>query len=261
MRPALPALLVSLLASAAATAAPQRAVVGPGVVRPVYAPSPDEAELKVEAFELDRLPVTNGQFLEFVRKNPGWRRGAVKSLYADDNYLAHWASETELGPRAPKNSPVTHVSWFAARAYCKAQGARLPTELEWELAAAASETKRDAREDPSYRARILSWYSRPTPPVLPAVGQGRANAWGIHDLHGLVWEWVEDFNNTLVASDSRDGKKPDQVRFCGAGALAAGDKTDYAAFMRVAFRSSLSGRYTVANLGFRCARSLEGGTR
>ena len=52
---------------------------------------------------------------------------------------------------------MVQVSWFAASAYCEAQGARLPTWNEWEYAAAADETRRDARKDPVWRERILAW--------------------------------------------------------------------------------------------------------
>ena len=234
------------------------AKVGPGVLRPLYPSSPDETEVKVEAFLLDRTPVTNAQYLAFVRSNPRWQKGQVPRLFVDENYLALWATPTKLGPRAAPNAPVVHVSWFAAKAYCEARGARLPTENEWEMAAAASETQPDASRDPAFLARILAWYSRPTPERLPDVAQGRANYWGVQDLHGLVWEWVLDFGNALVSGDSRENGDPDTMRFCGAGALSAKDREDYASFMRLAFRSSLQPAYSTANLGFRCARSPGG---
>ena len=96
----------------------------------------------------------------------------------------------------------------------------------------------------------------PTLTVLPAVGQGEANAWGVHDLHGLVWEWVYDFGAALVASDDRERGDADRDKYCGAGAALARDPRQYATFMRLAFRSSLQARYTTANLGFRCAADL-----
>jgi formylglycine-generating enzyme required for sulfatase activity len=181
----------------------------------------------------------------------------VKSLYADDNYLAHWASETELGPRAPKNSPVTHVSWFAARAFCECEDARLPTWLEWEYAAAADATRADARQDPAWRRRILAWYERPADAALPAVG-GAANVFGVRDLHGLVWEWVDDYNALFVAGDSRTQGDADLLKFCGAGAINIIDRDSYAVLMRIALLSSLNAANTTSTLGFRCVRPKEG---
>ena len=136
-----------------------------------------------------------------------------------------------------------------------AQGARLPTWNEWEYAAAADETHRDARQDPAWRERILGWYSRSSRDALPSVGLQAPNAYGVHDLHGLVWEWTEDSSSLMVDSDNRTQGDPDKGKFCGAGALSMDDRENYAVLMRVAMLSSLEGRDTTANLGFRCARS------
>ena len=65
------------------------------------------------------------------------------------------------GREARPDQPVTRVSWFAARAYCEAAGARLPTWYEWEFAAAADEHRPDARSDPDWREKILDWYGQP----------------------------------------------------------------------------------------------------
>ena len=223
--------------------------VGPGVYHPVFPATPAEREVPVAAFWLDREPVSNAEFRAFVLAHPAWRRDRVKPLVADADYLSHWASPTELGARAPARSPAVHVSWFAARAYCASRGGRLPFEREWELAAAASETRRDASDDPAWTEQILAWYSRPTPDVPPAPS-GRANAWGVADLHGLVWEWIEDFGAALVDADSRS---PMRDQFCGASAATSRDPRAYATFMRIAFRSSLQAKFSAANLGFRCA--------
>lgn len=254
---------LALLLAVGMAAAPVRAArapegmvrVGPGELRPVYLPDKDTTRIPVEGFFLDRTAVTNRDFLAFVRAHPAWRKDQVKPLFAEPGYLARWAGALEPGAAAPDDAPVTQVSWFAARAYCEAQGKRLPTTNEWELAA------QSGMRDPQMLARILRWYGEPTPKVLPPVGHGPASPEGVLDLHGLIWEWVEDFNDTLVSSDSRSGDDPDRLRFCGAGALASGDRTDYAGFMRVAFRSSLEGRFTLSNLGFRCAQDLPGAAR
>jgi formylglycine-generating enzyme required for sulfatase activity len=130
----------------------------------------------------------------------------------------------------------------------------LPTERQWEVAALANERTADASQDPAFREKILAFYSesaagRP----LADVGRGKPNYWGVQDLHGLVWEWVLDFGASLVTPDSRE-KGQDGNRFCGGSGADSRDPTDYAAFMRVAFRSSLEARYTTSRLGFRCAR-------
>lgn len=211
--------------------------------------------LDVAAFELDRHPVTNAEYLEFVRATPRWRRGEVAELFADASYLAHWGGALELGAAHPQQ-PVTHVSWFAARAFCASRGARLPSEAEWEVAARASASAADASRDPEFVAQILAWYSRPRRAPLARVGSGEANLFGVYDLHGLVWEWVSDFNASLVSGDDRQRSDPAQTRVCGGAAIGAADPANYASFMRYAFRSSLRASYTVPNLGFRCARDV-----
>ena len=212
----------------------------------------------IEPFWLDRHPVTNAQFLAFVKARPKWRRSRVSRLFADSQYLAHWQDDlTPAGPdgRVSLDAPVVNVSWFAARAYSQWRGARLPTRGEWERVAAASETEEDGRSNASHYQNILNWYSKPTPKKLPDVGSTTCNYWGVWDMHGLVWEWVSDFNTALVTGDSRGDSSLDRGLFCGAGSVGAADFQDYAAFMRYAFRSSLSAQSTTNNLGFRCASS------
>lgn len=263
----LPCLLLLLLLSEQRSAAQQGLAQRPrtgqarvlpaGILRPMYAPSEQEEQLPIQAFKLDVLPVTNDEFLRFVIAHPEWQQGRVQALFADAGYLSHWKDARTLGERAHPKQPVTFVSWFAAKAYCQAKGGRLPSELEWEYAAAASLTSPDARDDVEWQRTILSWYAQPASMTLGRVGQTPANVYGIQDLHGLVWEWVLEFNSTLVSSDSREGKNADAARFCGAGAVSASDKGSYAGFMRYAFRSSLEARFTTARLGFRCAYNVK----
>ena len=176
-------------------------------------------------------------------------------VLAEQRYLSHWASPTELGAGALPGQPVTWVSWFAANAYCESIDARLPTWTEWEYAAAADELRTDARDDPAWRQRILAWYSRPSTEALPRAGLQMANAYGVRDLHGLVWEWTDDYSSLLVEADNRTQGDPDNTRFCGAGAISMDDRDNYAVLMRVAMLSSLDGKDATTNLGFRCARS------
>ncbi len=217
----------------------------------------DEPERQpVAAYWLDVRAVTNAEFLDFVRAQPQWRRSRVSPLFADSGYLADWAGDLELGSAVPPDAPVVRVSWFAARAFAKAQGKRLPTTAEWERAAAAGFATPDGATEPDFARTILAWFARPTPARLPAAGSGRANFFGVRDLHGLVWEWVDDFNTAMTTGESRADSGLERNLFCGAGAAGTRDVSDYPAFMRVGLRSSLRANYTVPNVGFRCARSL-----
>jgi len=200
----------------------------------------------VPAYAMQDHPVTNAEFAAFVVAHPEWRRGAAAPLFADAGYLTHWLSD-DAPSQALAAQPVTRVSWFAAEAYCEAQDARLPTWTEWELAAAADANQRDARADPAWRQAILDWYARPAS-SLAAVEQSPANVYGLHDLHGLVWEWVQDANS-LMSSDEAQ-------KFCGGGALTLQQKENFAVLMRVATLTSLHPADTTHSLGFRCARSL-----
>lgn len=210
------------------------------------------------AFLLDRHPVTNAEYLEFVRANPKWRRSQVRRLFADPSYLEHWKGDLEIGGNAGAldRQPVRFVSWFAAKAYCAWKGGRLPTTVEWEFAAGAGYNGADGTQEPEFVRAVQEWYATPAPGMLPAVQSRRPNYFGIHDLHGLVWEWTSDFNSAIVTGDARGDTGLDRQLFCGAGSLGANDRGNFAAFMRFGFRSSLRAPYTVHNLGFRCAKDL-----
>jgi formylglycine-generating enzyme required for sulfatase activity len=252
-------ILVLVLVSVVAAAdelQDRMATVGPGEFQSVIPESEKGKAIDVPVFLLDRRPVTNRDFLDFTNANPEWQRGNAVRLFVDASYLSHWATAVELGPDVASEQPVINVSWFAATAYCEALGARLPRWYEWEFAAAADATHVDARDDPLWRQQILSWYATPGSNPLSPVGQRAANFYGVHDLHGLVWEWVDDYNALLVSADNREQGGADKIKFCGAGAISMERKEDYAVLMRVAMLSSLAAAYTTRNLGFRCAADI-----
>lgn len=248
-------LAVSCVHAAAPSAA--TVMIPAGVYRPLTRSSTDPESVPVATFTLDVLPVTNAEFLAFVKAHPQWQRSRVGPLFADSTYLQHWAGDLELGAGAPADAPVVNVSWFAARAFARARGRRLPTVAEWEHAASAGYSTAIGRDEPEFLRDLYAWLSRPTPSVLPSVTTVRANFYGARGLHGLVWEWVDDFNTAMVTGESRADTGLDRDLFCGAGAADARDTGDYAAFMRRALRSSLQARQGTSSLGFRCAASLQ----
>ncbi|HEX2530873.1 MAG TPA: formylglycine-generating enzyme family protein [Burkholderiaceae bacterium] len=236
------------------TFAAEYVAVESGTFVSVLANDGDKGPVRVAAFAMRATPVTNEEFLVFVKNHPEWQQGRVPETFADGSYLRAWENPTMPGNGLGVNRPVTNISWFAAQAFCENEGARLPSWYEWEYVAASDERRKDARRDPAWRERILSWYGRSSNVSLPAAG-GLPNAFGIRDLHGLIWEWVDDFNALLVSADSRNQGDPDQLKFCGAGAISLQDRENYAVLMRIALLSSLNGADTTKNLGFRCART------
>lgn len=254
MRRALHILALFIVLCAVRGAEPGMAAIPRSVYRPLFRGEKDAKEIAVPSFALGVHQVTNAEFLEFVRTNPRWRRSQMKRLFADAAYLQHWRGDLDPGNTDTGVRPVTFVSWFAAKAYCAWKGGRLPTTAEWETAAAAGFDGADGTSEPELRHAVNRWYSTPSLAVLPAVASNRANFFGIHDLHGLVWEWTSDFNSALVTGDARGDTGLDRQLFCGAGSLGARDPANFAAFMRFGFRSSLKAGYTLHNLSFRCAK-------
>ncbi len=244
-----------LLSGASALAQPEMLLIPGGSYQPLFKSSDSKTRADVDAFEIDRYLVSNEQFKRFTLRQSRWHPDHIKTVFADANYLGQFRSAESFASIAQQ--PVTNVSWFAARAYCKAEGKRLPGLDEWEYVAAASATSADGGDDVEYRRLILDWYARPARAELPDVRNTPANYWQVQGLHGVVWELVDDFNSALVSGESRGDTALEKQLFCGAGAASSADPGDYAAFMRYAMRSSYEASYTLESMGFRCARDIE----
>jgi formylglycine-generating enzyme len=188
---------------------------------PFYKGKNGAGVIVVPAFEVAARAVSREQFLGFVRENQRWRRSRVGRLFAEASYLSDWSDDLNLGT-APATRAVTGVAWFAAKAYCVSIGQRLPTTVEWERA-----------------LKVLG------PSFVETNGTGPMT-----NVAGSLWEWTADFNSVPLADD--DPNDSLASLFCGAGARAT-DATDYSAFLRYSFRSSLKADFALKNLGFRCA--------
>lgn len=211
----------------------------------------------VNSFLMDETAVTNAEFLEFLKKNPQWTKSQVLRLFADSTYLHSWKSDYEFPADVSPQAPVTNVSWYAAKAYAQSVGKRLPTVDEWEYAARASEKLKDATENPEFTTKILKLYQQKYGYKKP-VKQHEANAWGIYDLYGTIWEWTEDFNSVMMTGESRKDNTVNETLFCAGASVTSSDLRNYAAFIRFAMRGSMKANYTVNNLGFRCVKDLPG---
>ena len=153
----------------------------PNDEQPVYT-------VHVDAFFIDKNEVTNAEYKQFLIENPQWQKQRIDERLHNGNYLATWNGNNY--PDGKSNHPVNHVSWYAAMAYAKWMGKRLPTEVEWERAARGGlEGKKYpwgnkiTATDTNYNDNI--GYSTP-------VGKYPPNAYGVYDMAGNVWEWCLD---------------------------------------------------------------------
>jgi iron(II)-dependent oxidoreductase len=170
--------------------------------------------VEVRPFAIARAPVTQGAFADFVEAGgyrtrslwsaEGWawreREGAEHPVYWKRDG-AGWLRR-DFDRRVPLEPyrPVMHVSWYEAEAYCAWAGRRLPTEPEWEVAAAAAPIEGPSVRWPS--KRLYPWgdeYPGPSHAWLDGRGLGCLDvgacpdgdsAWGCRQLLGNVWEWT-----------------------------------------------------------------------
>jgi iron(II)-dependent oxidoreductase len=187
----------------------------------------------VAPFKMAKAPVTNREFLEFVREG-GYEKD---SLWSDDGLK--WRQEVgakhpiywkKSGPDAwlsrrfdkwlelPLDQPVIHICWHEANAFCKWAGRRLPTEAEWEFAATmrlsgGGEIIKSrfpwGDADPDPELACLDGYSLSCVPV-DFCSRGK-NSWGCVHLIGNVWEWTSDTFGPFpgfVPDDYREYSEP-----------------------------------------------------
>jgi formylglycine-generating enzyme required for sulfatase activity len=104
------------------------------------------------------------------------------------------------------NQPVLGVSWYDAVAYASWAGMSLPTEAQWEYAARAGTRTRYWSGDSESDLARVGWYTgNSAVEGQPMdVGEKPANPWGLHDVHGNVWEWTADWYGDYPGSSQTD---------------------------------------------------------
>jgi formylglycine-generating enzyme required for sulfatase activity len=135
---------------------------------------------EVDSFLIDKYPVTNSQFKDFIMKS-GY-------LPADTtNYLKHWVSGTFR--QGQDKYPVVYVSYDDIISYARWAGKRLPTQAEWQLAAQGTDKRKWPWGDEFHATRCNNGFDRLTP--VDAFSKG-ASPYGVMDLVGNVWQVTND---------------------------------------------------------------------
>jgi formylglycine-generating enzyme required for sulfatase activity len=116
--------------------------------------------------------------------------------------------------------PVENVSWedvqeFMRRLNTKESGVtyRLPTEAEWEYAARAGTTTAYGFGNDKGQLSQYAWYGDTSGSQTHPVGKLKPNAWGLYDMHGNVWEWVQDWYGPYTADTAVDPAGPSSGSF------------------------------------------------
>ena len=222
-----------------------------------YAEEKPLHEVEVAPFYMDEMPVTNGEFRAYC---DAVGRGYPGSPRWEDmpNYFLNYP-----------DYPVINVSWGEAAAYAKWAGKRLPTEEEWEYAAAGgldAPTYPWGNEAPTGKVvnfadkcSEFEWrdsaqndgYRRTSP-----VGTYAPNGYGLYDMAGNVFEWVENW--FFPYTDTKHDTEAFKDGWGGSKVCRGGCYHSNANDLRIARRRQVLGGGTNASVGFRCVCDIEG---
>jgi formylglycine-generating enzyme required for sulfatase activity len=216
-----------------------------------------------QPFAIGKFEVTKGQFAAFAAATG---HNVSSGCFFHTSPEWKWMPEAtwrEPGYANTDNHPVSCVNWDDARAYLawlsqvSGKTYRLLSEAEWELAARAGGDKRWTFGDDAARLPEFAWFNSNSASGPQAVGGRRANAFGIHDMHGNVWEWVEDCWHADFNGAPTDGKAWNTNCTDATRHVIRGGSWQFGADgLRSAFRGSEYTDYRLQFLGFRVARSL-----
>lgn len=228
-------------------------------------------KVHVDGFFIDKCVVTNEEYLAFLEENPEWQQsGRMAERFCDADYLRHWENGSSF-PDEKKKYPVIYISWYAAMAYAKWIGKRLPTESEWEKAARGGDEGKiypwgDTIDSgkANYRAKGSEVHLEPAYSYEP-------NKYQLYNMAGNVWEWCLDdydpyfyenspFKNPIATKqnlqwivDHFEGVNPRSPAVSRGGGYA-----DWHQMLRVFQRNGNTRTLTNMSLGFRCVRDEAG---
>jgi formylglycine-generating enzyme required for sulfatase activity len=238
-----------------------------------------------EAFWIGRSEVTMRQFRRFVEESgyvtdaekpggaphvfdPGWTGYRFSGTVVQPWRATEGKSWRDPGFPHPlrEDFPVVCVSWNDARAFGEwltkrereagrlPEGLvyRLPTEAEWEYACRAGSAGAWCFGDEMAVFGDYGCFAKNSGGRTSPVGQRKPNAWGIHDMHGNIWEWCQDWYETYASNPATDPSGPGEGSY---RVYRGGGWGDPAGFCRSAVRGFYVPAFRFDGLGFRLAMS------
>jgi len=216
----------------------------------------DKADLG-KRVKLDLVLIPAGKFLMGSPNEKQHDVTLTKPFYIGKYEVTQEQYESVMGsnPSSTKGAklPVTNVSWEDCQEFVKKLNAstkggyRLPTEAEWEFACRAGTTTAY-----SFKDSLAKSDANIDGDSIKTVGSYTANAFGLYDLHGNVWEWCEDWYGDYPAGAVTDPKGPEIGTY---RVLRGGSFSNYELLARSSTRNYLAPSYRDFNFGFRLARA------
>jgi iron(II)-dependent oxidoreductase len=209
-----------------------------------FMPYPDvnNIPVSVDSFLIDKYPVTNAQYFEFII-NSGYMPSDTS------RYLRHWESGTFK--QGQDKYPVVYISYEDAVAYTKWAKKRLPTQAEWQLAAQGTDKRKWPWGDEFHATNCNNAFNRSTP--VDAFPKGQS-PYGVMDMVGNVWQMTNDiyFNGTSYFTIIRGGSfyKPESSWWYIQGGPQSLDKTQIMLMVSPGFDRS-------STVGFRCVKDID----
>ncbi len=200
---------------------------------------------------VDQYEVTNRDFKAFVDANPKWHPLRIDSQYHDGNYLKHWLNGSPKEDDLDR--PVYYVSWYAARAYAIHHNKRLPSEAEWEKAAAGNTTGQKFWWGNYSDAKMAVYEFYPEKKPAP-VGRFPPNGFSIHEILGNVNEWVEDTYSETFYAQTKDARDPVNTETGTQKVFRGGSFMNMGRELTIFNRFHQNPRFCHASIGFRCAK-------
>lgn len=198
--------------------------------------------IKVDSFLIDKYPVTNAQYHDFIT-NTGYRPADTT------RYLRHW--QDGVFRQGQDKYPVVFLSYEDMLAYTRWTGKRLPTQTEWQLAAQGTDNRRWPWGNDFHGTLCNNAFARPTP--VDAFPKGQS-PYGANDMIGNVWQMTNDlyFNGTNYFSVIRGGSyyRPDSSLWYLQGGPQPLDKTQIMLMVSPGFDRN-------STVGFRCVKDID----